>query len=66
MLLLSVADTADITQMIPPVYLAAFAAVMAVVLFAANKWLTAMFIPKNGSDEAPLWSYYRRKNGKKK
>ncbi len=62
---LSVIETVDITKEIPPVYLAAFAVVMILVLFVANKLLTRMFIPKDGDEEAPVWSHYSKKNKRK-
>lgn len=65
MLFLSAIKTVDITQEIPPVYLAAFAIVMILVLFIANKLLTRMFIPRNSDDDAPVWSYFSKKNKRK-
>lgn len=65
MLFLSAIETVDITKEIPPVYLAAFALIMVVVLFAANKLLTRMFIPRDTDDDAPVWSYFSKKNKRK-
>ena len=56
MVFLSAIETVNITKEIPPVYLAAFGLIMVVVLFVANKILTSMFVPKDGKDEAPIWS----------
>ena len=65
MFFLSAIETVDITKEIPPVYLAAFGLIMIVVLFIANKGLTAMFIPKDGREEAPVWSFYSGKSKRK-
>ena len=61
MFFLAVTETVNITKEIPPAYLAGFAAVMAVVLFAVSRYLTHLFIPKGSDDEAPVWSRYDEK-----
>ncbi|MBR5521168.1 MAG: hypothetical protein IKU54_04145 [Oscillospiraceae bacterium] len=58
MFYLATTETTNIIQMIPPAYLVAFAGIMAVVLFVANRLLTKLFIPKEGQDEAPVWAWY--------
>ena len=66
MILLSTIETVDITKEIPLGYWIVFIIVMAVVLTVASKVLTKMFIPKNGEEEAEIWSKFTKTPKNKK
>ena len=62
MLLLNTLELVDITKEIPLKYWIIFIAVMAVVLSLVSRYLTNMFIPKDGEDDAPVWSAMSKKD----
>lgn len=66
MLLLNTIETVDITQEIPLKYWVIFIAVMAIILPLVSRMLTRLFIPKDGEEEAPIWSAMAKKNNRKK
>ena len=64
MFLFNTLELVDITKEIPLKYWILFIAVMAVILPLASKFLTHMFIPKNGEEDAPVWSAMSKKDKK--
>lgn len=64
MFILNVLETTDITKELPITFWVVFAVVMAVVLLVAHRLLTRLFIPRPGSEEAPIWDKYNKRTPK--